>query len=93
MPTPTPTAINVVKKYSDKIFTPIRPRAERSENLTIQDTIEKKTTGAATILRAFRYIVLIGDSRLIFNKELKEAGAAADRINPTRIATSIAPSV
>lgn len=93
MPTPMPTAINVVQRYRDKIFTPIRPRAERSENLTIQDTMEKKTTGAAAILRAFRYIVLIGDSRLIFNKELKEAGAAADRINPTRIAKSIAPSV
>ena len=55
--------------------------------------MEKKTTGATTIFRAFRYIVLTGDSRLALRAALNEAGAAADRISPTTIAASIAPRV
>ena len=59
----------------------------------IHDTMEKKTTGATIILRAFMYIVLTGANRLVSSALLNVPGAAKVRISPITMAAIIALSV
>ena len=57
------TAMTVVSRYMPMTLTPIRPSSDRSPKPDMQVTIEKNTTGAITIFRAFMNIVLTGVRR------------------------------
>lgn len=86
-------AARVVAIYSPITLAPVLPSSDRLENWETQERMEKKATGATTIFRALRNMVLMGVRAYWSSAPAAPGDSTARRISPRTTARARAPRV